>query len=297
MRIRRRGNAGDVIDQRGQRSGGLGGLPIGAAGGGGIGLIVLILVALLGKGALSGDGGFDFGDTLNRLPNAQEPQQVPAGQATPDPQGDLKQFMTDVLDDIQTTWDAQFTGTGRTYQKTKLVLFTDGVQTACGNATSAVGPFYCPGDSLVYIDLDFFQQLEDQFGAPGDFAQAYVLAHEVGHHIQNLIGVDDEVRKQSADNPDDQNELSVRQELQADCFAGVWGSSANRRGILEGGDLEEGLAAAQSVGDDRIQKQAGVDVNPETWTHGSSESRMKWFRRGFDTGNPTNCDTFSGDIE
>jgi predicted metalloprotease len=184
----------------------------------------------------------------------------------------------------------------REYTDPKLVLFSGSVQSACGMAGAAVGPFYCPGDHKLYLDTSFFRDLRDRFGAPGDFAQAYVIAHEMGHHVQNLLGIDDQVRRQMDQSPDQQNELSVRQELQADCFAGVWAHSTYERGMLEKGDLQEGLRAASAVGDDRLQQQAGGRVNPETWTHGSSQQRETWFDRGFTSGSPDDCDTFNGDI-
>ena len=177
-----------------------------------------------------------------------------------------------------------------------MVIFTDATQSGCGTATSAIGPHYCPRDQLVYLDFEFFQQLENRFGAPGDFAQAYVVAHEIGHHVQNISGIMDEVRRLQQANPNEANELSVRLELQADCLAGVWANSTYTRGNLSTGDLEEGMRAAASVGDDRIQQQATGTINPESWTHGSSEQRTKWFRRGFDVGDASRCDSFSGGI-
>jgi predicted metalloprotease len=176
------------------------------------------------------------------------------------------------------------------------VLFTGSTNSGCGPATSAVGPFYCPLDRTAYLDLDFFRDLHVRFGAPGDFARAYVIGHELAHHVQNLTGVSDEVRTRSAEEPAVANELSIRLELQADCLAGVWGHSTYERDILESGDLEEGLAAAAAIGDDRIQAQATGRIDPDTWTHGSSEQRVHWFRRGFDSGEAARCDTFSGDI-
>jgi uncharacterized protein len=174
------------------------------------------------------------------------------------------------------------------------VLFRDAVRSGCGTASAQTGPFYCPADQKVYVDLSFFDELDQRFGAPGDFAQAYVLAHEIGHHVQTLLGVSGKVRQAQQSNPRQANELSVRMELQADCLAGVWGKSTQQRGVLESGDVEEGLAAAASVGDDRIQRQARGTVNPESFTHGSSEQRMQWFRRGFSSGDVGSCDTFSG---
>jgi predicted metalloprotease len=170
------------------------------------------------------------------------------------------------------------------------------VQSACGTGQAAMGPFYCPLDGKVYIDLSFYDELRQRFQAPGDFAQAYVIAHEVGHHVQNITGVSNEVRKQQQKKPGDANDLSVRLELQADCLAGVWAHNTYENVVLERGDIDEGLAAAAAVGDDRLQKQAGVEVNPDTWTHGSSEQRKRWFTNGYESGNPDSCDTFSGDI-
>jgi uncharacterized protein len=191
-------------------------------------------------------------------------------------------------------WAAEFQQAGRQYQYARLNMFTDQVNTGCGPATSAVGPFYCPADAEVYIDLEFFRELSDRFGAPGDFAQAYVVAHEIGHHVQNLLGISDEVRQrqQAAGSQAEANRLSVGLELQADCLAGVWAHSVYVRGDLEPGDIEEGLAAAEAVGDDRIQAQAGMTVDPETWTHGSSADRQEWFDRGFESGESSQCETF-----
>jgi predicted metalloprotease len=173
------------------------------------------------------------------------------------------------------------------------VLFTDATSSGCGHAESAMGPFYCPLDRKVYLDLGFFRELHDRFGAPGDFAQAYVVAHELGHHVQNLLGIAEQVQRLQRDNPGAANQLSVLMELQADCMAGVWAHSTQQRQILDLGDLEEGLAAAAAVGDDRIQRQATGRVAPESWTHGSSEQRMTWFRRGLETGRVDQCDTFA----
>jgi hypothetical protein len=183
-----------------------------------------------------------------------------------------------------------FAQSNRVYEKPTLVLFDDAVNSACGTNSSAVGPFYCPGDSKVYIDLSFYRELDRRFGAPGDFAQAYVIAHEVGHHVQNQLGVFDQVRRSAGD----ANALSVRQELQADCLAGVWGHYAAARGALDPGDVEEGINAAAAIGDDRIQRQTQGRVTPETWTHGSSEQRVRWFRTGMDSGKIQSCDTFAG---
>ncbi len=177
------------------------------------------------------------------------------------------------------------------------MLFERGVSTGgCGDAPSSVGPFYCPADRKVYIDYSFFQELSTRYEAPGDFARAYVIAHEIGHHVQNLLGVSDDVNRERQEDPESANELSVRLELQADCLAGIWGHTALAEDVLQPGDLEEGLAAAAAVGDDRLQEQSGRGVDRESWTHGSSEQRVTWFRKGFESGDPTVCDTFAGDL-
>lgn len=218
---------------------------------------------------------------------------APSGEVVSSPEEDsTKQFISYVLDDAQATWEGIFTGNGSEYPDARLVLFRDGVQSACGFAESATGPFYCPGDQQVYIDLGFYDELRDRFGAPGDFAQAYVLAHEIGHHVQRLLGTEAEVRRLQQRNPRQANALSVALELQADCYAGVWAQSAQARGLLETGDIEEGLDAAASVGDDRIQRMGGGYVNPDAFTHGSAEQRSEWFRRGLASGDPAQCDTF-----
>jgi predicted metalloprotease len=202
------------------------------------------------------------------------------------------QFVSFVLDDAQDTWQKLLPSTGREYRRAKLVLFTDSVRSGCGFAESAMGPFYCPLDEKVYIDLGFYRELKQRFGAPGDFAQAYVITHEIGHHVQHILGIDARARDAQQGRPDQANAISVRLELQADCLAGVWGHSTNQRDILESGDADEALAAASAIGDDRIQRGGGAGVNPETWTHGSSRQRVAWFKRGFDSGRIEDCDTF-----
>ena len=257
-----------------------------AAGGGVVGLVVVVLIQLLGGG---GGNGVDLTQIFSQI------QTGGGGSAgTVDPaQQPLVQEMSDALDDVQGFW-ASDAGLGASYTDAKLVLFTDSVTTGgCGNAPSAVGPFYCPRDQTAYIDLSFFEELKSRFGAPGDFAQVYVLAHELGHHVQNLQGISDQVSQQSQDDPARANELSVRLELQADCYAGIWGHSAQDRGLIEPGDVQEGLGAAKAVGDDRLQAQAGVKVNSESWTHGSSASRQRWLQTGFRTGDLASCDTFA----
>ena len=206
-------------------------------------------------------------------------------------------FIDFVAGDVDATWKKLFAESGKTYEPAIIVLYDNGVQSGCGSTPSTVGPFYCPRDRKVYLDLPFMEQLQKRLDAPGDFAQAYIVAHEIGHHVQNLLGVMEDVDLATQENPDDRNELSVRLELQADCLAGIWAHSAYAKGdLLETGDLEEGLNAAAAVGDDRIQQQSGQGVNPEAFTHGTSEQRVKWFRAGFDSGDPTACDTFEGDV-
>jgi predicted metalloprotease len=264
------------------------GIPIGVAGGG-IGTVVLLVLALF--------FGFDPGAILNT--DAPTPSgNPPAGSSRPatspslDPQAE---FVSVVLADTEDTWSELFRRMNREYQAPKLVLFRSAVQSACGMAGAAVGPFYCPPDRKVYLDLDFFRALSDRFKAPGDFAQAYVIAHEVGHHVQNLLGITERVgRARERGGRTDANALSVRTELQADCLAGVWAYHANAsRKLLEEGDLEEALRAAAAIGDDRLQRQAQGRVAPETFTHGSSAQRSRWFKRGFDSGAVGQCDTFA----
>lgn len=206
---------------------------------------------------------------------------------------ELVDFVSFVLDDAQAVWAENLPRYGVQYRDAKLVLFRDSVRSACGFASAATGPFYCPADEKVYIDLGFYDELRRRFGASGDFAQAYVLAHEIGHHVQKITGIEQEVRRRQRDRPRMANDLSVLMELQADCLAGLWGYSTARRDILEAGDIEEGLNAAAAIGDDRIQRMSGQFVNPDDFTHGSSKQRTKWFRRGLETGDLDACDTFS----
>ncbi len=212
------------------------------------------------------------------------------------PSDNLGKFASVVLADTEDTWRELLPIMGPAYQDPQLVLFTGAVRSACGTASSAVGPFYCPGDGKVYLDLSFFQEMAERLGAPGDFAQAYVIAHEIGHHVQNLLGVAEKVtRMQQRVSTSERNALSVRMELQADCFAGVWGYHAqHRRHLIEPGDFEAGLAAAAAIGDDRLQTMSQGHVQPESWTHGSSEQRRTWLRRGLQSGDPHACDTFAG---
>jgi predicted metalloprotease len=285
-----------VVDQRAVAPAGggpSGGFPIGAAGGGIGGIVLLLLFLFLGGGNVFG-GGESVPD-IERFPQAPAAPgaaEGPAVPGAPDPEGELVSFVSFVFDDAQATWTQLFEESGRTYRPAQMVLFRDATQTGCGFATSDVGPFYCPADERVYLDLGFFRELRQRFGAEGDFAQAYVVAHEVAHHVQNQLGISDRVQGVSGRNPDEANELSIQQELQADCLAGVWGQTTYERGLLESGDLQEGLNAAAAVGDDRIQRQATGTVNPETWTHGSSTQRRDWFQEGFTTGDADSCDTF-----
>jgi predicted metalloprotease len=256
-------------------------------GAGGIGLVVLLLFYLLGGGNGGGSGG-----PLEGLPDLPAAQ----GQTGPDPDAELKDFVSFVVQDVQSSWTTAFANSNKQYEPTRLVLFEGATRTGCGVGSSQTGPFYCPLDRKVYLDLGFFRELRSRFDAPGDFAQAYVIAHEFGHHVQNLLGVMDDVQRKQSPGSADANDQSIRLELQADCLAGVWAHSAYEEELLESGDLEEGLAAAAAVGDDRIQEQSTGRINRESWTHGSSEQRTKWFKKGFDSGDPSACDTFSGDI-
>ena len=236
--------------------------------------------------------GADPTQLLSLLGEAQ--QGVPVESApgpTGAPEDELGRFASVVLEDTETTWGKIFSNSGSTYREPTLVLFTEAVHSACGRASSAVGPFYCPGDGQVYLDLSFFDELSRRFGAPGDFAAAYVIAHEIGHHVQNLTGTSDEVRsrQQAARSQEEANAWSVRLELQADCFAGVWGHHAQGSGLIEPGDFEEGLRAAAAIGDDRLQRLGRGEVQPESFTHGSSEQRVEWLRRGLDSGDPAAC--------
>jgi predicted metalloprotease len=263
--------SGNIEDRRGR------GVPLVA--GGGIGTVILLLLALF--------FGFDPSEVMQQ----QARTQVPGGEGQASPRQDpARDFVSVVLADTEDTWREVFRKMNREYREPKLVLFTGAVQSACGMAGSAVGPFYCPPDERIYLDLDFFRDLGDRFGAPGDFAQAYVIAHEVGHHVQNVLGL---ARIGEASRGGRDNAVSVRRELQADCFAGIWAHHAERtRHLLESGDLEEGLAAAAAVGDDRLQKRAEGRIAPESFTHGTSEQRKRWFVRGFESGDVAQCDTF-----
>lgn len=260
------------------------GLGVPLVAGGGLGTIALLLLALF----------FGFDPSVVLQTDAPQPQPgVEAPPASPR-RDELRDFVSVVLADTEDTWRELFRRMNREYRDPKLVLFTDAVQSACGMAGEAIGPFYCPADHKLYLDLGFFRALRDRFGAPGDFAQAYVIAHEVGHHVQTLLGVSERVmaQRQRADRMT-ANALSVRQELQADCFAGVWVHNTNQtRQILEEGDLEEALTAAAAIGDDRLQQRTQGRVVPESFTHGTSAQRVRWFKRGFGSGDVRQCDTF-----
>jgi uncharacterized protein len=274
----------DVIDRRGE-----GGRP---QFGGLLALLPLLMRSKLGWLILLGAGAyylFSSGLADNARPAARE---APVGPAA---RGDqqMVDFVSFVLDDTQKTWSQILRDRGHAYQNAKLVLFTDSTSTGCGYGDAATGPFYCPADARVYIDLGFFRELAGKLGARGDFAQAYVIAHEIGHHVQNLLGIGDRARQLRPSEQKGASGNSVRLELQADCFAGIWGRSTSRRDLLDQGDLEEAIGAAKAIGDDRLQRQGRGTVNPEKWTHGSSEQRSRWFRRGFDQGKLESCDTFA----
>ncbi|MBV6626411.1 MAG: neutral zinc metallopeptidase [Rivularia sp. (in: Bacteria)] len=252
--------------------------------GGGLGGLILTLIAVF----LGVDPAI-----IEQVTPRDNGSSIPT-QTTSQPRDEMGQFVSVVLADTEDTWNPLFRKMGRNYREPKLVLFENAVQSACGYASSAVGPFYCPPDQKVYLDLSFFRDLKNKLGAPGDFAQAYVIAHEVGHHVQNLMGISDKVRNlQNRVGQVQANQLSVRLELQADCFAGIWAHHAQRqRQIIEQGDVEEAINAAASIGDDRLQKRSKGYVVPESFTHGSSAQRVKWFKRGIQTGNIDACNTF-----
>jgi predicted metalloprotease len=260
--------------------------------GGGAIIIVIIVSLLLGKNPLDmlallgGDGG---------APTTTQSPSVPATPSGTNPVRDKQvDFVKAVLGDLEDVWGAQFKQMGSQYQRPKLELFRGQVGSACGLASAAMGPFYCPGDQIVYLDLAFFDELSQRFGAPGDFARAYVIAHEVGHHVQNQLGIMDQVDRKNANaSQATRNALSVRLELQADCLAGVWGHSAAQRGALDTSDIESGIAAATAVGDDKIQQAARGYVVPESFTHGSSAQRVRWFKTGLQSGDIRQCNTFA----
>lgn len=283
-----RGDRSTIEDRRGWGGGMRAGAPIGCGG-----IVVLLLLSwLTGTDLLS-----LLGPVVEQSAPYEAPSEAPPSATTPEEER-LVDFVDAVMRDAQGTWQELMPNR---YQATSVVLFRDALQSACGFADAATGPFYCPRDRKVYIDLGFFDELHRRFGAPGDFAQAYVLAHELGHHVQTVTGIERQVRGAQSANPGQANELSVRLELQADCFAGVWGHAASKprrfmegRVELEEGDVEEGLNAAAAIGDDRLQRMGGGRVAPENFTHGSSAQRVQWFRRGLQTGSPDACDTFGG---
>jgi predicted metalloprotease len=289
MRWRRGGSDADVIDVRGgggRRRGGAA-LPVG----GGVGLVgVLIFLAIQLLGGGGGAGGFQIPAGFDAATQAPSGEPIPPEQ---DPDRDLRDFSKYVFNDAQATWERTFRAQGRSYERAKLVLYRGAVDTACGSATSAVGPFYCPGNRYVYLDLSFYRDMERQLRAGGDFAWAYVIAHELGHHVQQQLGTSAQVDEVRRTDPERANEASVRLELQADCYAGVWARSVFDR--LDPGDLEEAFTASAAVGDDRLQAQAGRRVDPDTFTHGSSAQRRAWFDRGQARGEPADCDTFSAE--
>ena len=298
MKWKRNTGFDQIEDRRGQGGGGFGGMlgggggglpipiPGGKAGGGIGGMIIAVVLFLLVSGVLGGGGGLSGLSGLGGGGGAVEPG------GTLNPQNDTDQFLAYVVSDIQDYWAATFSASGKDYPETKLVLFDGGTQSGCGPASSATGPFYCPADQKVYLDLGFFDELESRFGAQGgDFAIAYVVAHEFGHHIQTVLGISGEVQRLGQEDPSRRNDQSVRQELQTDCLAGTWAHSAVSD--LEAGDIEEALSAAAAVGDDRIQEATQGRTDPESWTHGSAEQRVAWFTTGYRSGNVDDCDTFA----
>jgi uncharacterized protein len=273
------GESRNVEDRRG---GGFGMAPMGIGGG----VILLVLSLIFGRDFVSGSG-----DTGGAPPQNASGEVAPV-QQTPEEAKEV-QFVSFVLDTAQATWAQVLPQQAQTpWHDAKLVLFRNATQTGCGVGREAMGPFYCPVDQKIYIDLGFYDELRSRFGAPGDFAQAYVLTHELGHHVQHLLGIDERVRRAQDANPDQANALSVRLELQADCFSGIWAHETQREQMLESGDVEEALNAASSVGDDRLQRATTGRVNADSFTHGTSKQRATWFRRGFESGNLKDCDTF-----
>lgn len=299
MRWKSGRRSSNVEDRRGQSAG------YGSGGGSG-GLLVFLPMLIrsktgrimIGIAVLVFLGARMMGVDLSPLILGGSTSNAPAQpyELTPEEQ-ELADFVSVVLADTEDTWNALFPQLGMAYKEPTLVLFTSRVNSACGLASSAVGPFYCPGDQKLYLDLSFFNDLKQRHGAPGDFAQAYVIAHEVGHHVQTLLGISSEIRQAGRGNSKTQvNALSVRQELQADCFAGLWGNAANtERQLLDPGDLEEALTAATAIGDDRLQRESGRGVVPDSFTHGTSAQRVRWFRKGFETGDLASCDTFAAE--
>lgn len=270
-----------IEDRRGQR----------VAWGGrvGVGTLVIVLLAFMAQRYL----GIDLGVGGGTGGRGDSPGAT--SEPTSEADREIEAFASFLIEDLNATWEREFAAVGKSYRPAILAIFSDAVDSKCGFGTAAIGPFYCPRDERAFIDLSFFRQLRDRFGAPGDFAQAYVIAHEVGHHVQNVLGYEDEMRAAKRRSPQRGNELSVRFELQADCLAGVWGHSTKKRNLLEPGDIEEGLRAAAAIGDDTLQKQSGGKVSPESWTHGSSEQRVRWLRRGLESGSIAACETARAD--
>lgn len=279
MRWQDRRESNNVEDRRQQ--GGGGGIPIG-----GKGRLILLVVVMV-----AGYYGVDLSPLLSEPTTQSQPQRQEMSQPAKDP---LASFTSVMLASTEDAWGEIFQQSGSRYQAPKLVLYRGATRTGCGQGQSVMGPFYCPADRTVYIDLSFYQEMRDKLGADGDFAQGYVVAHEVGHHVQNLLGIERKMREQQQGlSRAEQNKLSVKLELQADCFAGVWGHYMQREQVLEHGDLEEALNAAQAIGDDRLQQQSQGRVIPDSFTHGSSAQRYAWFKRGFDSGKPASCNTFA----
>jgi predicted metalloprotease len=281
------GGRSDDLEDRRDEGGGGGGFGIGGRHIGIGGFLILLVLSIVFKrdflSLVGGGGGGMSSPVQNSQPNPMRAQQ----------EEPLVQFVSFVLDDTQKTWAQILSSEGVPYRHAKLVLFRDSIDSACGMAQSASGPFYCPEDEKVYIDLGFYDELKRRFGAPGQFAQAYVLAHEIGHHVQKLIGVERQMRAARQRDPRAANQLSVKMELQADCFAGVWGHSTEQRSLLEAGEVQQGLDAAAAVGDDHLQRMSSGHVNPDSFTHGSSQQRMDWFQRGFTSGDVKACNTFA----
>jgi uncharacterized protein len=273
------GRSDDIEDRRDEGGGGIGGVHIGIGG-----FVILLILSVVFKRdffSLLSNTGVSTGQTVSQPDTQRDAREEP-----------LVQFISFVLDDTQKTWAGILQTRGIPYRHARLVLFRDATSSGCGTAQSATGPFYCPADEKVYIDLGFYDELQRRFGAPGQFAQAYVLAHELGHHVQNLLGIERKVRNLQGQNPGAGNALSVRMELQADCFAGIWAKSTQQRNLLEAGDVESALGAAAAVGDDRLQRMSRGQVSPDSFTHGSSAQRTEWFQRGMSGGTIEGCNTF-----
>lgn len=303
MKVERGYRSNDVEDGRGEapaKGGGGGGRALKVGGGGALVVVIALIAQAFGVdlGISGGSGGGSTPSNVGQHQPAgpsqggtQPPQALPPG--TPDPDADAVDLVNQVTDDIQKVFAEQFKQEGQEYRRAKLRLFRDAIETGCGRSSSQIGPFYCPPDEKAYIDLSFYDELRQELGAPGDFAEAYVIAHEFGHHVQQLLGIDQDVAEKVAKNKKLENPLSVKQELQADCFAGVWAAHADPKLAIDTSDIEEAMTAAAAIGDDRLQKMAGRAVDPRSFTHGSSVQRVKWFKTGQQQGVLTACDTFS----